>query len=88
MPRPSDPVARAIDALEMMMRQTSVTRCLDTLKRYAVAPERIDDIILAALNASLCLVSDGDAHVADGFNDDIARNGRNFAGRRAVVAGA
>jgi hypothetical protein len=88
MPRAPDPVDRAIDALEIIMRQTSVTRCLETIKRYAVAPERIDEIILAAINASLCLVSSGDDHVAEGFNDDIARNGRNFGQRRAVVAHA
>lgn len=71
-------VTRIIDALETMMRSSSVSRSLETIKRYSVEPEHIDDVILAAINASLCLVSDGDDHVADGFNDDIARNGRGF----------
>jgi hypothetical protein len=71
-------VTRIIDALETMMSASTARRSLDTIKRYAVEPEHIDDVILAAINASLCLVSDGDDHVADGFNDDVARNGRNF----------
>ena len=79
------PVDRAINALEMIMRRSSVSRTLDTLKRYAVEPEKIDDVIIAAINARLCLVSNGDDHVADGFNDDITRNGRAF-GRRAAAA--
>jgi hypothetical protein len=71
-------------ALEMLMNtNTSVSRSLQTIKRYSLTPERIDDAILAAINANLCLASDGDDHVAEGFNDDIARNGRNF-GRRDV----
>lgn len=71
-------VTRVIGALETMMRGSSVSRSLETIKRYAVEPEHIDDVILAAINASLCLVSDGDDLVADGFNNDIARNGRGF----------
>jgi hypothetical protein len=55
-----------------------VSRCLQTIKRYSLAPERIDDAILAAINATLCLASHGDDHVAEGFNDDVARNGRDF----------
>jgi len=71
--------ARIMKALEMMMgSSSSVSRSLQTIKHYSLAPERIDDAILAAINASLCLASDGDDHVAEGFNDDIARNGRNF----------
>ena len=73
---------RMIKALENLMSSgSSVSRSLQTIKRYSLAAERIDDAILAAINASLCLSSDGDDHVAEGFNDDIARNGRNF-GRR------
>jgi hypothetical protein len=75
---------RIMKALEMLMStNTSVSRSLQTIKRYSLTPERIDDAILAAINASLCLASNGDDHVAEGFNDDLARNGRNF-GRRDV----
>jgi hypothetical protein len=73
-----DPNARVMKALEMLMSTSSVSRSLATIKRYHVAPDRIDDVILAAINASLCLVSDGNDQVAEGFNTDIARNGRNF----------
>ncbi len=63
-----------------------VSRSLQTIKRYSVTPERIDDAIIAAINASLCLVSGGDDHVAEGFNDDIARNGRNFGRQNTTRA--
>ena len=70
---------RIMKALKRIMNtHSSVSRSLQTIKRYSVCPERIDDAIIAAINASLCLASNGDDHVADGFNDDIARNGRNF----------
>lgn len=55
-----------------------VARTLKALKHYDVRPEQIDDIILQAINVSLCLESDGDAHVAEGFNNDIVINGRAF----------
>ena len=60
---------------------TSVTRSLETIKHYDVRPEEIDEIILNAINVSLCLESDGDSLVAEGFNNDIVINGRAF-GRR------
>jgi hypothetical protein len=79
---------RIMKALEMLMtaNNTSVSRGLQTIKRYSLSPDRIDDAILAAINASLCLVSNGDDHVADGFNDDVARNGRNFSRGSSVIA--
>ena len=55
-----------------------VARTLKALKCYDVRPEQIDDIILQAINISLCLESDGDALVAEGFNNDIVINGRGF----------
>lgn len=77
---------RIISALEMLMNvESSVSRSLQTIKRYSLAPERIDDAILAAINASLCLVSNGDDHVAEGFNDDIARNGRAFGRKNSTL---
>jgi hypothetical protein len=77
---------RIMQALETMTSSSSVSRSLQTIKRDALAPERIDDAILAAINASLCLASDGNDHVAEGFNDDIARNGRNFGRPSSTVA--
>jgi hypothetical protein len=79
--------ARIMKALEMIMRtDTSVSRSLQTIKRYSLTPERIDDAILAAINASLCLASVGDDQVAEGFNDDITRNGRNFGRQTSTLA--
>ncbi len=60
---------------------SSVARTLDALKHHDVQPEEIDDIILSAINVSLCLESHGDDQVAEGFNHDIVINGRGF-GRR------
>jgi hypothetical protein len=84
----NQPSTRIMKALEMLMstNSPSVSRSLQTIKRYSLSPERIDDAILAAINASLCLVSNGDDHVAEGFNDDVARNGRNFRHCKTVIA--
>ena len=78
---------RIMKALKMIMSaNSSVSRGLETITRYPITPERIDDAIIAAINASLCLVSGGDDHVAEGFNDDIARNGRNFGRQNSTRA--
>src|SRR5215472_8940295 len=53
-----------------------VTCALETIRRHKVAPERIDFAILCAINATLCVRSNGDDRVAEGFNNDIATNGR------------
>lgn len=70
--------------LESSMSSSSVSRSLQFIKRYSLAPEQIDGAIL--INANLCLASDGDDHVAEGFNDDIERNGRNFGRQNLVLA--
>jgi cell division protein ZapA (FtsZ GTPase activity inhibitor) len=78
---------RIMKALEMIMStNTSVSRSLQTIKRYSLTPERIDAAILAAINASLCIASVGNDQVAEGFNDDIARNGRNFGRQTSTLA--
>ena len=56
----------------------SVTRALQAIKRYNRHPDQIDSIILAAINITLCLASDGDDRVAEGFNQDIVTNGQSF----------
>lgn len=56
----------------------SVARALQAIKQYAALPEQIDGAIIAAINVTLCLASRGDDRVAEGFNDDIATNGRSF----------
>lgn len=54
---------------------TSVARALQTIQRYQLPPERIDHAILAAINVTLCLRSNGDDRVAEGFNADCALSG-------------
>ena len=55
-----------------------VTRALETIRRYNVAPEQIDFAILCAINATLCIRSNADDRVAEGFNSDIAANDSRF----------
>ena len=88
MPLDLNQVDRIMQAMGVMMRCRSLTRSLETIKRYGIEPEQIDDVIVAAINASLCLTSDSDDRVAEGFNNDIARNGRNFGQGSAVAARA
>jgi hypothetical protein len=66
------------------MEETStprfVTRALLAVRRYGASPDQIDHAILCAINATLCLCSGGDDRVAEGFNHDVAVNGREFHG--------
>jgi hypothetical protein len=55
----------------------SVTRALQTIERYHVTPDQIDRAILAAINVTLCVVSCCDDRVSEGFNRDLAQNGKN-----------
>ena len=55
-----------------------VSCALRTIHRYNTPAEQIDFAILSAINATLCLCSNGNDRVADGFNDDIATSGRDF----------
>jgi hypothetical protein len=65
----------------------SVTRALEAIKRYAATPEQIDYAVLSAINVTLFLASHGDDRVSDGFNRDLAGNGRDF-GRWAMEPAA
>ena len=56
----------------------SVTRALQAIKRYAATPEQIDHAVLSAINLTLYLACRGNDRVLDGFNRDIAENGRDF----------
>ena len=44
----------------------------------AVDPHQIDHAVLAAINVTLYLSSGGDDRVSEGFNKDLAGNGRDF----------
>ena len=57
---------------------SSVTRALQAIKRYAATPEQIDHAVLSAINVTLYLACRGNDRVLDGFNRDIAENGRGF----------
>jgi hypothetical protein len=56
----------------------SVTRALEAIKRYGAGPDQIDTAILASINVTLCIVSRANDRVAEGFNRDLALNGRSF----------
>jgi hypothetical protein len=56
----------------------SVTRALQAIKRYAATPEQIDYAVLSAINVTLYLACRGNDRVLDGFNRDVAANGRDF----------
>lgn len=60
----------------------SVQRALAAIERYQAPPEKIDHAILAAINVTLYLAGAGDDRVSEGFNRDLAQNGRQF--RRAA----
>ena len=66
----------------------SVTRAHDAIKRHGATPEQIDHAVLCAINLTLYLASGGDDRVSDGFNRDIAGNGRDFGRRVAEPASA
>ena len=80
-PRRVGPARQRLRKSEASTPYRSVARTLRALKRHNVRPEKIDDIILNAINVSLCLESHGDDHVAEGFNNDIVINGRLFGQR-------
>ena len=61
----------------------SVQRALAAIERYQPAPEKIDHAILAAINVTLYFAAHGDDRVSEGFNHDIAANGRGFGGAAA-----
>ena len=42
-------------SLSAMLQRRSIARELDALKQFAVVPEQVDEIILAAINASINL---------------------------------
>ena len=50
-----DRVDRIVGTLAAMLQRRSIVRELETLKQFAIFPEQIDEILLAAINASLNL---------------------------------
>jgi len=50
-----DRVDQIVETLSAMLQRRSIARELETLKQFAVMPEQVDEIVLAAINASLNL---------------------------------
>jgi hypothetical protein len=50
-----DRVDQIIDIFAEMLQRRSIARELEDLKRFAVEPEQIDALVLAAIQASFCL---------------------------------
>jgi hypothetical protein len=53
-----DRVDRIVEILGTMLQRRTIARELESLKHFAVEPEQIDELVLAAINASLCLDDD------------------------------
>ena len=53
----------------------SVRRALRAISLHGIRADQIDYAILAAINVTLCLSSNGDDRVAEGFNRDVAASG-------------
>jgi len=51
-------VDQIVETLAAMLQRRSIVRELETLKRFAIFPAQIDEILLAAINASLNLEDD------------------------------
>lgn len=58
MPLDLDRVDQIVDALSAMMRRRAIARQLETLRELTAEPETVDEILLAAINASLRLGDD------------------------------
>ena len=57
-------VDRIVETLAAMLQRRSIARELESLKHFAIFPEQIDELLLAAINASLNLE---DEHLAAGI---------------------
>lgn len=51
-------VDQIVDTLATMLQRRSIARELEALRQFAVTPEQVDDLVLAAINASLNLEDD------------------------------
>lgn len=52
-------IDRIIDTFAAMLQRRSIARELEDLRRFAVEPEQIDELVLAAIQASFCLDDGG-----------------------------
>ena len=56
-----DRVDQIVETLAAMLQRRSIARELESLKHFAIFPEQIDELLLAAINTSLNLE---DEHLA------------------------
>lgn len=48
-------IDQIVESLSAMLQRRSIARELETLKQFAIVPEQIDEILFAAINASVDL---------------------------------
>jgi hypothetical protein len=48
-------IDQIVETLASMLQRRSIARELETLKQLAIVPEQVDELVLAAVNASLNL---------------------------------
>ena len=51
-------IDQIVESLSTMLQRRSIARELESLKQFAVVPEQVDELVLAAINASLNLEDD------------------------------
>jgi hypothetical protein len=53
-----DRIDQIVESLAAMLQRRSIARELESLRQFAVVPEQVDELVLAAINASLNLEDD------------------------------
>ncbi|HWE76749.1 MAG TPA: hypothetical protein VG328_26520 [Stellaceae bacterium] len=48
-------IDQIVESLSAMLQRRSIARELETLKQFAIIPEQVDEILFAAINASIDL---------------------------------
>jgi len=51
-------IDQIVETLATMLQRRSIARELESLKQLAIVPEQVDELVLAAINASLNLEDD------------------------------
>ncbi len=52
-------IDQIVETLAALRQRRSIARELETLKQFAVVPEQIDEVVLAAINVGLNLEDEG-----------------------------
>lgn len=67
MPLDIDRVNQILKALQAMLQRRAIAHRLDELRRFTAEPEQVDEIVLAAIAASLALNEESPAGSAPGL---------------------